>query len=162
MPRLLLILLLTTLPALAGAWPLFTAKDFRVRMPATPQHRVEKRATPVGELAFRNWSVLSGPSSFTVTLVEVPALALKLQGPEALLDKAEETVLQKRRGRDPVSRAAEPCGFAGREMRYRAPGEASDGLTWTFLVGRRLFVLDTVVPEGSQANTRFLDSFEVR
>lgn len=161
MPRLLVLLLLLTLPASAGPWPLFTSTDFRVRMPAPPRIRTEARATPVGEVAIRNWSVHAGSASFTVTLVDMPSLALTLQGPEALLDRAAQTVLEKRKGRNARSRAARPYGLPGREMSYEAPGEAPMGQTRMFFVGPRLFVLDTLVPTGSEAGARFLDSFEL-
>lgn len=163
MPRILAFLLLLglALPAAGSAWPLFQAPEFRVRMPEPPRLKRETRTTPVGEITARNWSVRTGPASFTVTRVEVPPLALTLQGPEGVLDLATRTVLEKRKGTRPESRPARPYGFPGRELTYRGPAEAPSGRSRMFLAGHRLFVLDAVVPEGSGEAAVFLDSFEL-
>ncbi len=138
---------------------------FEVEMPLTPTASQVQEASPVGPITTYIFSVQEGGASFSVSCSDLPLLAVQFLGADGLMGQAKASMLRQQNARELSFEPATMNGLAGKRLIYETitDGKKRIGQAFFTVSGSRLYVLDTLVPEGSEALVqKFFQSFRLR
>lgn len=150
-----------------ASWVSFTppAGEFQVEMPTPPQTSQVQDNSPIGTVTTQIFTAKEGEASFSVSYSNLPALAVQFMGAEGLINQAKSSMLKDQNAREIAFEAAAINGLPGKRLLYEATkdGLKRTGEAFFTLNGTRLYVVDTLVPPGSEALAqKFFQSFRVK
>lgn len=150
-----------------GNWAVFnpSAGQFQVEMPLPPTASQAQDASPIGTVTTYIFTAKDGDGSFSVSYSDLPALAIQFVGADGLMGQAKSSMLRDQQNAREISfDPATINGLAGKRLLYTAMsnGVQRSGEAFFMLNGSRLYVLNALVPAGSEALTqKFFQSFRL-
>lgn len=151
-----------------GNWTVFnpSAGQFQVEMPLPPTASQVQDASPIGTVTTYIFTAKEGDGSFSVSYSDLPALAIQFVGAEGLIGQAKSSMLREQKDAREISfDPATVNGLAGKRLVYATTsnGVQRTGEAFFMLNGSRLYVLDALVPAGSEALAqKFFQSFRLK
>ncbi|WP_172819646.1 hypothetical protein [Gloeomargarita lithophora] len=138
---------------------------FQVEMPASPTTSQIQDASPVGTITTHIFSAKEGGATFSVSYSDLPALAIQFVGADGLMGQAKSSMLRDQNARELSFDPATMNGLSGKRLVYETTtnGTKRTGEAFFTLNNTRLYVLDALVPVGSEALAqKFFQSFTLK
>ena len=153
----------------AGSWQPFHSEEgrFSILMPETPKMTQTKQHSVIGTVTNQIFTVWNGHEKFTVDYSDLPHFGVEFAAANTIYDHTKGALLKqtlsKMRSYDDVTLN----GLKGKRLVYDTPPRQGHpkmtGEAHFFLIGDRLYVVDSTVPIGdSEANAqRFFASLKI-
>jgi hypothetical protein len=138
---------------------------FQVDMPLMPTASQVQDTSPIGSITTHIFAANEGGATFSVSCSELPTLAVQFLGADVLMEQAKNSILRQQNARERSFEPATINGLSGKRLVYETTtnGGKRTGQAFLTLHGSRLYILDTVVPEGSEALVhKFFQSFRLK
>ena len=127
---------------------------FTVSMPSQPQHDRRSTRTAVGAVYTDVWNSRDGDNEFTVSITDLPSVALWFNSAESLFEQARDKMLETLGAQQAGRRSLDRGNFT-EQLDYFVPGRAGvkarRGRAWFALADDKLVVLTAMVPLNNAA-----------
>ncbi len=140
---------------------------FEVMLPEQPEEVMTRKNYHVGEVVNHIYTAHDNEQVFKVDFSELPGLAVRFLGEDAILDQTRNGILQKEFGKQVSYKNTTLGKHKGKKLIYHTPATddhpGMKGEAKFFLKGHKLYMAESITPKSQLPGNakKFFDSFKL-